>query len=102
MGDPPSKFAPIPEIPGEVVHPEVAGHLQDHVGELTGSGNRQFPGSQPVSFNSSSIALLESKNFWVCEKSDGIRVLVLIAWNALKNEQDTFLVSSCSMYSIPD
>ncbi|EGU12639.1 mRNA-capping enzyme subunit alpha [Rhodotorula toruloides ATCC 204091] len=37
-----------------------------------------FPGSQPVSFDYDSLALLEKEDFWVCEKSDGVRVLVMI------------------------
>ncbi|KNZ49277.1 mRNA guanylyltransferase [Puccinia sorghi] len=38
----------------------------------------RFPGSQPVSFTQKSLELLETEDFWVCEKSDGVRVMVLI------------------------
>ncbi|KPV76283.1 uncharacterized protein RHOBADRAFT_3134, partial [Rhodotorula graminis WP1] len=40
--------------------------------------SHRFPGSQPVSFDYESLKLLEQEDFWVCEKSDGVRVLVLI------------------------
>ena len=32
-------------------------------------------------------------SFWVCEKTDGVRVLLLIVWNGLVGQQETFLVS---------
>jgi hypothetical protein len=38
-----------------------------------------------------------NRSFWVCEKSDGVRVLVVILYNGLANTQDIFLVSSTSM-----
>ena len=71
----------------------------------------RFPGSQPVSFDLHSLQLLETEewvtqsrvsgfylafwlsvveSFWVCEKSDGVRVLVLIV--ATGFGQETYLV----------
>jgi hypothetical protein len=32
-------------------------------------------------------------SFWVCEKTDGVRVMLLILWNAMQWKQDLFLVS---------
>ncbi len=36
-------------------------------------------------------------SFWVCEKSDGIRVLVLILFNSVAQTQDVFLVRPCGL-----
>jgi len=75
----------------------------------------RFPGSQPVSFGVKDLAKLESqeyvfsseksaarlttRSYWVCEKSDGIRVLFLIATNVETLEQDAYLVR-CSVVRV--
>ena len=43
------------------------------------------------------VAITPFDSFWVCEKTDGVRVLLLILWNAVGGEQDTFLVSMTSI-----
>ena len=37
----------------------------------------RFPGMQPVSLNQDNRQMLLSEDFYVCEKSDGVRVLCL-------------------------
>ncbi|KAI9601801.1 hypothetical protein KEM48_001087 [Puccinia striiformis f. sp. tritici PST-130] len=39
---------------------------------------KSVSGSQPVTFSHKSLELLETEDYWVCEKSDGVRVMVLI------------------------
>ncbi|GAA6031695.1 hypothetical protein JCM8097_001939 [Rhodosporidiobolus ruineniae] len=78
---PPKRELPVPaQIPGELVQdPEKHWSLRRHLADLCGTGGTaKFPGSQPVSFDFASLELLEKEDFWVCEKSDGVRVLVLI------------------------
>merc|ERR1711939_512967 len=67
------------EIPGaKVDNPEHLYQLKSHLAQLCQQASLRFPGSQPVSFRYQSLDLLMSEDFWVCEKSDGVRVLVLI------------------------
>lgn len=86
--------APIPDIPGELLEDDnIRGHLNNHISTLCHLSHSKFPGSQPVSFSLASLELLESLDFWVCEKSDGVRVLVFIVMNNLVGQQEVWLVS---------
>ena len=87
---------PIPDIPGiEATDPNTLQFLQSHLSQLCGvQGSRpRFPGSQPISFSLDHLQLLENMDFWVCEKSDGLRVLVFIVMNQGSGQQETWLVS---------
>jgi hypothetical protein len=60
-------------------------------------------GEQKVSSHSPTFACDTdpcSSSFWVCEKSDGVRVLMLIAWNDHQQKQDIFLVGSVSLRAL--
>ncbi|GAA5946212.1 hypothetical protein JCM10213_001642 [Rhodosporidiobolus nylandii] len=88
---PPKRDLPVPSVlPGEVVNdPEKHWSLRRHLADLCGTGGTaRFPGSQPVSFDYESLKLLEKEDFWVCEKSDGVRVLVLIVATGFGQEID--------------
>lgn len=78
----------------------------------------RFPGSQPVSFGVKDLAKLETQeyvlglfyrpftnlcgvssftiffllSYWVCEKSDGVRVLFLVKTDLNSNAQETYIV----------
>ncbi|KIM48731.1 hypothetical protein M413DRAFT_15060 [Hebeloma cylindrosporum] len=81
---------PIPELPGELIprHSQQELWLKNHVARMCHFDNPEkqvsfletpkFPGSQPVSFGVKDLAKLEGQDYWVCEKSDGVRVLFLI------------------------
>ncbi|EGF98994.1 uncharacterized protein MELLADRAFT_45847 [Melampsora larici-populina 98AG31] len=72
---------PVPNtIPGRLITDrDHLRALKQHLGQLCSlNGAQRFPGSQPVSFTYHSLDLLESEDFWVCEKSDGVRVMALV------------------------
>ncbi|KAF6763788.1 mRNA capping enzyme [Ephemerocybe angulata] len=90
----------IPELPGNLVqrNSEQERWLKRHVAQMCGLEHERFPGSQPVSFGSKDLNKLEQHDFWVAEKSDGIRVLFLVAFDANSNTQAVFLVDRHNNY----
>jgi mRNA guanylyltransferase len=85
---------PIPEIPGNEADPHTARNLAERVSQLCHLNSSRFPGSQPVSFTSASLDMLERMDFWVCEKSDGVRLLIFVVMNGMTGEQEVWLVST--------
>ncbi|KAF8508398.1 mRNA capping enzyme [Gautieria morchelliformis] len=69
----------IPDIPGDLIEGfEHVGFLKEQVARLCGLDRYRFPGSQPISFGRKDLIRLEHEDYWVCEKSDGVRVLVFV------------------------
>lgn len=58
----------------------------------------RFPGAQPVSFTQQSIELLKQRDFAVCEKSDGLRVLVLLVTPPATGFQEVYLIDRKNNY----
>ncbi|CAO1637322.1 unnamed protein product [Sympodiomycopsis kandeliae] len=89
----------VPDVPGTPADEMTQTFLRDHVNNLTGLfGKHRFPGAQPVSFTKSSLDLLHSEDFWVCEKSDGQRVLVLIVVPGMGGAQEVYLIDRKNNY----
>ncbi|KIK59608.1 hypothetical protein GYMLUDRAFT_169447 [Collybiopsis luxurians FD-317 M1] len=88
----------IPELPGTLVpkHSPEESWLKTAVARLCQLDNERFPGSQPVSFGTRDLLKLENQDFWVCEKSDGIRVLLLILLD--QAGQRVFLIDRHNTY----
>ncbi|WWD15737.1 hypothetical protein CI109_100159 [Kwoniella shandongensis] len=102
---PPHTPYPIPDIPGILLTDQtIQSFLSQRVADLCEvNNNSKFPGSQPVSFSSGSLELLEKRDFWVCEKSDGVRVLVFVVMNGMTNNQEVWLIDRKQRYfSIQD
>ncbi|CAI2175484.1 10466_t:CDS:10 [Funneliformis geosporum] len=70
------QFAPAPRVPGQPVETQRLRELRSRVRELVGVSN--FPGAQPISFSSEHIRELQNEDYYVCEKTDGTRVLAYI------------------------
>lgn len=89
----------VPGMPGEKVSDEVETYLKTTVSKILRTRYNQFPGSQPVSFTREHLehALME-KDYLVCEKSDGLRVLMLVLVNPDTGEEGTFLVDRENEY----
>ncbi|KAJ2923997.1 hypothetical protein H1R20_g13094, partial [Candolleomyces eurysporus] len=90
----------VPDLPGNLVprFSEQERWLKGHVARLCGLEHERFPGSQPVSFGVKDLLKLEQHDFWVCEKSDGVRVLFLIAYDPASNTQAVFLIDRHNSY----
>ncbi|CCD26652.1 mRNA guanylyltransferase NDAI_0I00830 [Naumovozyma dairenensis CBS 421] len=90
-----------PEIPGLIQPGNVTQDLKMMVCNLLNSPKplKTFPGSQPVSFQHSDMEeKLMEKDYYVCEKTDGLRVLMLILINPITREQGTFMIDRENNY----
>ncbi|KZO95789.1 mRNA capping enzyme, alpha subunit [Calocera viscosa TUFC12733] len=87
-----------PAIPGQPTDHEIESTLRAHVAFLCGTAGQKFPGSQPVSFGAHSLQTLENEDYWVCEKSDGIRVLLLVVINPRFRRQEVYLIDRHNRY----
>ena len=68
----------VPDMPGNRADGELLLSFRREVSELLGRQSLSFPGAQPVSFASRHIAELQKEDYYVCEKSDGIRCLMYL------------------------
>ncbi|KAF9500516.1 mRNA capping enzyme [Pleurotus eryngii] len=90
----------VPELPGNQVprHSEQEIWLKRHVARLCQLDHDRFPGSQPVSFGMRDLMKLERQDYWVCEKSDGVRVLMLIQTDLQTGDQMVYLIDRHNSY----
>ncbi|KZP12558.1 hypothetical protein FIBSPDRAFT_913260 [Athelia psychrophila] len=89
----------ISELPGTLVtrNSEQDQWVKGVVGKICGVNGDRFPGSQPVSFGVRDLDKLELQDFWVCEKSDGMRVLLFV--NTLPSkEQLVYIIDRHNAY----
>jgi len=89
-----ARMSRIPDLPGIPVphRSEKEKWFKQMVARLCQLENERFPGSQPVSFAVDDLQKLDTKDYWVCEKSDGVRVLLFIYKDTQTNDQMVFLV----------
>ncbi|KAL6717119.1 Dcp1p-Dcp2p decapping enzyme complex alpha subunit [Lecanora helva] len=86
-----------PEISGGKVS-EIAPlmELRWEVAGLLGRHNEKFPGAQPVSFAKRHIEDLKRQDYYVCEKTDGLRCLMYIVVH--EDQQVTYLIDRKNDY----
>ena len=68
----------VPAIPGVKAQGDLLGNLRQEVADLLQRRSTAFPGAQPVSFAAQHILELQKQDYYVCEKSDGIRCLMYL------------------------
>jgi mRNA guanylyltransferase len=67
-------------MPGTLVSHQDAAGLKEQVMDLLERENNRFPGAQPVSFAREHIAELQRHEYFMCEKTDGLRCLLYLHW----------------------
>ncbi|KAH9981329.1 mRNA capping enzyme [Lactifluus volemus] len=93
-------MSPIPDLPGNPIpkHSNQDIWLRGIVADLCRINPDRFPGSQPVSFGTKDLDRLEHEDYWVCEKSDGIRVLLVVLTNPETSDQIVYIVDRHNTY----
>ncbi|SCU98928.1 LAFA_0G20912g1_1 [Lachancea sp. 'fantastica'] len=90
-----------PEIPGIRLPASVMQDIRMLVCKLLNSPKptKTFPGSQPISFHHSDIEeKLLVQDYYVCEKTDGLRALMLVVVNPVTKEQGCFIIDRENNY----
>jgi len=90
----------IPDLPGVPIphKSDQERWLRQTVSRLCHLENERFPGSQPVSFGMQHLETLDTKDYWVCEKSDGIRVLLFVQADPHTGDQMVYLIDRHNSY----
>lgn len=68
----------IARVGGQWAGRDLQREFQAEVAELLGRKSRSFPGAQPVSFAAKHIQELKREDYYVCEKTDGLRYLMYL------------------------
>ncbi|KAJ3417140.1 Dcp1p-Dcp2p decapping enzyme complex alpha subunit [Chytridiales sp. JEL 0842] len=88
----------IPEIPGKSVDRGYQHYLRSRLASLFGISPEKFPGAQPISFARHHIRdELESENYFVSEKADGIRCVLFTMLDDYREPQ-TYLIDRKNTY----
>lgn len=66
----------VPDMPGMKAQGHMAEEFRREVANLLSRRQTSFPGAQPVSFAARHMLELQKQDYYVCEKSDGIRCLM--------------------------
>lgn len=89
---------PVPSIPGLKAEQSVALPLRGEVARLLRRKNISFPGAQPVSFAQRHIDELHLEDYYVCEKSDGIRCLLYCTHGDTEDSEAYYLIDRKNDY----
>lgn len=91
-----------PAVPGYQLTNEESGDLKNTVATLLHRDNPRFPGAQPVSFSRQHMTELQRREYFMCEKTDGLRCLLFLHYTVHPEsgaiEPVTFLVDRKNNY----
>jgi mRNA guanylyltransferase len=89
-----------PQIPGNLIPHHEAEGLRYDVAQLLGRENTRFPGAQPVSFAKKHLSELQHQEYFMCEKTDGVRCLLYLTYIDTGNgfEPSTILIDRKNNY----
>ena len=80
----------------------IAKEVKKELNFLVQSNRQTFPGSQPVSFLRKHLEWLLSEDYYICEKSDGLR-LILFFPGPHRYKGSAFLIDrESNVYQIPN
>lgn len=86
----------VPTIPGNKAEGDLLLAFRREVAQLLGRKSLGFPGAQPVSFAARHKLELQKQDYYVCEKSDGIRCLMYLTGDG--PEEITYLIDRKNDY----
>ncbi|MCJ1466722.1 Dcp1p-Dcp2p decapping enzyme complex alpha subunit [Pseudocyphellaria aurata] len=86
----------VPTIPGNKAEADLLWTFRREVAHLLGRKSTTFPGAQPVSFAARHKLELQKQDYYVCEKSDGIRCLMYLTGDG--SEEVTYLIDRKNDY----
>ncbi|RKF63029.1 mRNA-capping enzyme subunit alpha [Erysiphe neolycopersici] len=89
------------DLPGIKAEGPLEETLRYEVAELLKRKSRGFPGANPVSFSRKHLKELENKDYYVCEKSDGMRYLLYFTEDEAGQEIHYFINRKNEFWFIP-
>ncbi|KAL9041185.1 MAG: hypothetical protein Q9180_001446 [Flavoplaca navasiana] len=88
----------VPQIPGSKISGDKLRALRQEVAKLLQRSSTNFPGAQPVSFAAHHKFELQKQDYYVCEKSDGIRCLMYQTEDETTNQEAVYLIDRKNDY----
>ena len=91
----------VPDMPGMRAPHDLAQTFRYEVAKLIDRKQTTFPGAQPVSFAARHLLELQQRDYYVCEKSDGIRCLMYMTHEG-NGEEIVYLIDRKNdFYHVP-
>ncbi|KAJ5039082.1 uncharacterized protein L3040_006752 [Drepanopeziza brunnea f. sp. 'multigermtubi'] len=89
------------DAPGLKAEGELLQSMRREVADLLGKKVHGFPGAQPVSFARKHLVELTKQDYYVCEKSDGMRYLLYLTIDTLGEEIQYLIDRKNNFWWIP-
>jgi mRNA guanylyltransferase len=90
-----------PQIPGDIPPAEIQEALREVVAGVLGRRQLGFPGAQPVSFGRRHFLELKERDYFLCEKTDGVRCLLWLDVDSEGNEAAYLIDRKNTYYLLP-